>query len=73
MEEALKEQISKLLIELRTAKGYSQEKLANVADVDRSYISRIERKMTIPTVSLLIKICEPLEIKASGFLSKMGE
>ncbi|MEO9484556.1 MAG: helix-turn-helix transcriptional regulator [Ekhidna sp.] len=71
MEEKLRDRISSLLIELRTAKGYSQEKLANLADVDRSYISRIERKLIVPTISHLIKICGPLDILASDFLKRV--
>ena len=71
MQEALKDRISKHLIELRTAKGYSQEKLANLADVDRSYVSRIERKMIVPTITNLIKICKKLDITASEFLKKV--
>jgi len=71
MEDDLKDRISTLLIELRAAKGYSQEKLANLADVDRSYISRIERKLIIPTVYKLIKICQPLGIQASEFLKRV--
>ncbi|WP_436516352.1 helix-turn-helix domain-containing protein [Ekhidna sp. To15] len=71
MEDQLKDRISSLLIELRTAKGYSQEKLANLADVDRSYISRVERKLIVPTISHLIKICQPLGITASEFLKRV--
>ena len=71
MEDALKERISKQLTELRTAKGYSQEKLANLADVDRSYISRIERKMMMPTLLNLIKICNALDVKASDFVREL--
>ncbi len=71
MEDALKDRISKQLIEFRTANGLSQEKLANLADVDRSYISRIERKIIMPTISNLIKICKPLGMKASEFLREV--
>ena len=71
MQEALKERISKHLIELRTAKGYSQEKLANLAYVDRSYVSRIERKMIVPTIMNLMKICEHLDISVSEFMKRV--
>ena len=71
MEDGLKDRISKHLIALRTAKGYSQEKLANLANVDRSYVSRIERKMAVPTISNLIKLCKHLDISASDFLKRV--
>ncbi len=71
MEDALKKAISEELIELRNAKNLSQEKLANLANVDRSYISRIERGLIVPTVAHLIKLCGPLGIKASEFMRRV--
>jgi transcriptional regulator with XRE-family HTH domain len=51
---------------LRHAKGLSQEMLAYDADVDRSYISRLERGIphaSIETIGKLVDIlqCEPAE------------
>ncbi|MEP7168051.1 MAG: helix-turn-helix transcriptional regulator [Bacteroidota bacterium] len=45
--------------EFREHLGWSQEKLAQVSDCDREYISRVERKITDPQSSTL----EPIILK----------
>lgn len=42
-EEALIRRFGALVRRLRTAKGYSQERLAEVCRIDRSYVGMIER------------------------------
>jgi transcriptional regulator with XRE-family HTH domain len=39
----IKEKFGKRVKDLRIAKGVSQEKLANLADIDRTYIPGIEK------------------------------
>lgn len=53
---------------LRVAKGISQERLANVAVVDRTYVSRLERKMENPSIGILDKIAEALGVHVSELL-----
>jgi transcriptional regulator with XRE-family HTH domain len=45
---------------LRVAAGISQEALAVDAGVDRTYVSRIERNLENPTVTVLEKIARAL-------------
>jgi len=59
------EVFGKVLRELRTTKGISQEKLAEYCDLDRTYISLLERGLRQPTITTLFKIAKALEIKAS--------
>ncbi len=47
---------------LRVAKGFSQERLADEAEVDRTYISRFERKMENPSIGVVEKIAEALGV-----------
>jgi transcriptional regulator with XRE-family HTH domain len=46
---------------LRTSKGFSQEKLAEFADLDRTYISGVERG--IRNISLVNICCLALALK----------
>jgi len=46
---------------LRVARGISQENLAVDADVDRTYISRLERGIENPTMKTLDKLAKALD------------
>ena len=45
---------------LRAAKGVSQEKLAEKADIDRTYVSGIERGVRNPGIKTVIGIARAL-------------
>lgn len=47
---------------LRVEKKLSQERLADLASVDRTYVSRLERKMENPSIGVLDKIAAVLEV-----------
>ncbi|WP_334368852.1 helix-turn-helix domain-containing protein [Bradyrhizobium sp. AZCC 1578] len=49
----------------RVERGLSQEKLAVDAQVDRTYVSSLERGMENPTVSVLERLAEALSIQIS--------
>ncbi|MEP1095918.1 MAG: helix-turn-helix transcriptional regulator [Cyclobacteriaceae bacterium] len=68
MLDELKITIGKVLFDLRNEKGLSQEKLANLTDLDRSYISRIERGLQNPSVGNLFSISKALEVSPSEFV-----
>ena len=53
---------------LRVAKGISQERLAAEAGVDRTYVSRLERKIENPSIGILDKIAEALGAHISELL-----
>jgi transcriptional regulator with XRE-family HTH domain len=57
---------------LRTAKSVSQEDLADIADMDRSHLGRIERGERNVTALNLIKISKALGVKASEVLNLAG-
>lgn len=48
----------------RLAAGLTQEKVALKADLDRSYLSELERDESSPTVFTLKRICRVIGIKA---------
>ncbi len=50
------------LKELRWSKGLSQEQLAEKADINSKYLSRMERGTENPTLDMLIKLSRALEV-----------
>ena len=52
----------------RTAMGLSQEKLGEVAGLDRTYISGVERGVRNPTISSLGRIAAALQCDLSAIL-----
>ncbi|MEQ9553216.1 MAG: helix-turn-helix transcriptional regulator [Coleofasciculus sp. G3-WIS-01] len=57
----------------RTAKGWSQEYLAEVADLHRTYISQLERGLKSPSVRILYQITTALGITMSELLEIVEE
>jgi len=58
-----------ILREIRTGKGISQEKLAEYCDLDRTYISLLERGQRQPTLTTIFRLAEALEISPSELIS----
>lgn len=52
----------------RKDKKLSQEKLALASGVDRSYMSEIERCLANPSLDLLLKISNALDVEPSKLL-----
>jgi DNA-binding XRE family transcriptional regulator len=57
------------LRQLRKQKGYSQQKLATEAEIERSTVKRIELMEVTPTLDVLISICRALEIELSELMN----
>lgn len=49
--------------EVRKSKGISQERLAEMAGIDRSYMGNIERGEKNVTLKKVYEICDALDIK----------
>jgi transcriptional regulator with XRE-family HTH domain len=54
---------------LRVAKGIPQEALAVDAEIDRTYVSRLERNMENPTVAVLERLAKALGSEITGFFA----
>ena len=65
---ALKQALSSNIQRIRKEQGISQEKLALKADVDRSYMSQIERCLANPSIDALLRISNALEVAPSELL-----
>jgi DNA-binding XRE family transcriptional regulator len=55
---------------LRLAQGLSQEALALEAELDRTYISQIERGISNPSVLVLLKVASILRVEISDLFIK---
>ena len=47
---------------LRADRGFSQDKLAELADIDRTYLSGIERGVRNPGIKAVLKLCRALHV-----------
>lgn len=54
----------------RKALGISQEKLALESDVDRTYVSQLERQIANPSLAILCRMAEVLQCDLIALLSK---
>lgn len=55
----------------RLAAGIAQEQLAHQADLERSYLGRIERGQSQPTLFVVLKIAAALGLQGAELVSEM--
>lgn len=67
------ELISRNIRRLRTAYGVSQTRLADMAGIDRTYISRLERMTENPSVRILDKISHALGVATAELFTPVGQ
>lgn len=60
----IKGRLARNLVRLRVARGWSQEELADQAELHRTYVSGIERKVRNPTILILERLAKALKVKA---------
>jgi transcriptional regulator with XRE-family HTH domain len=61
----------KILFGLRTAKALSQEALAAECELDRNYISLLERGLRQPTLTTIFKIAKALNVSPSSIIKEV--
>ena len=62
------ERVGKRLVDIRTQKNISQEKLQELSGFDTRQIGRIERAETNASISIIQKIASALNIEVSELL-----
>ncbi|PDT65073.1 transcriptional regulator [Bradyrhizobium ottawaense] len=67
---AIREILALNLIKYRQAAGLSQEELAHRADIDRTYISSIERCKYAASIDVLDRLARELGVEAAELLQK---
>ena len=59
----IKQKLGLKIKELRKSKGLSQEKLANLAEIDRTYLPTIEKGERNVSIEVIEKLAKALEVK----------
>ncbi len=68
----IREVLALNLRKLRQARGLSQEELAARAEIDRTYVSSLERCVYAATIDMLDKLAHALEVEAAELLVRPG-
>ena len=71
VESNLKESFGKVLAQLRKEHGVSQQELADNCNMERAFVSRMERAISQPTITVVFKIADYFEIKPSEMIEKL--
>ncbi|HAW6249022.1 TPA: helix-turn-helix transcriptional regulator [Legionella pneumophila] len=69
----LRKNVAKTIRKIRKQKQFSQEELAELANLDRTYISGVERNTRNITLDSLELIISALSISTEEFLSALAE
>jgi ribosome-binding protein aMBF1 (putative translation factor) len=64
------EQFSLVLRQMREERGWSQEQLAERADLNRSYLGEVERGRAVPSIITVSKLASALEIQLSSLIAR---
>ncbi|WP_457581103.1 helix-turn-helix domain-containing protein [Ensifer canadensis] len=54
----------------RQEKGLSQEELAHLADIDRTYVSSLERCVYSPSIEVLDRLAKALNVEAADLIKR---
>jgi transcriptional regulator with XRE-family HTH domain len=68
---SLPERFGYLLVELRKAKKLSQSQLGIDCDLDRTFISLLERGERQPSITTLFKIAKALGVSPSSIIKEL--
>lgn len=69
--EDIKVNFGKRVKQLRLSKGYSQEKLAEISDLDRTYVPGIEAGKRNVSLIVIEKIANAFEISISELMNNI--
>lgn len=67
----LNQSIAQALVKYRHLSQLSQEELADLAGIHRTYVSQIERGLKMPTLAILFKIASALKVKPSDLVQEI--
>lgn len=73
MESILRKGTAITLRKIRTTQGLSQEQLAKISGIDRTYISGVERGVRNITLDSLETLIKALDITPTEFLTELQE
>jgi transcriptional regulator with XRE-family HTH domain len=67
----LKQAFGIVIRELREENELSQQELADFSEVDRTYISDLERGLNYPSLNTIYKLADVLKIKPSKLIERV--
>ncbi|KQP20046.1 helix-turn-helix transcriptional regulator [Pseudorhodoferax sp. Leaf267] len=73
MPTALVEHFGISVRQLREQRGWSQEQLAALSGLNRSYVGEIERGQVIVSIVTVQKLASALELDAAGLLARSAQ
>lgn len=73
IKKSLAANFGRVIAEARAASGKSQEELAALAGVHRTYIGDIERGRKSPTLDVITALAQALGTKASALIARAEE
>ena len=65
--------LARNLKSIRLSKGLAQERLALEADVDRTVVSKIERAVTNPSLDVLLRLANMLDVQLIDLLASNAD
>ena len=68
MADVVDQVLGQALRKLRTDKGWSQAELALRAEMNRNYLSLVELGRNSPSVRMLLRLCQALDVPAADVL-----
>ena len=70
-ERELAKEFGRVLRAARTERGLSQEQLALDCEIDRTYVSLLERGLRQPTIGIIFRLSGALGVRASKFIGQV--
>jgi transcriptional regulator with XRE-family HTH domain len=64
------ERFGQAVRQLREARGWSQQRLARRAELNRSYTGEVERATVMPSLATAAKLAQALEVPLSQLISR---
>jgi len=69
----LKKVFAKVLKEIRLEHGLSQQALADYCDLERVYISKLERGISMPSIETIFRIAEVLKMGPEELVERINK
>jgi len=67
----IKHAFGRVLFTLREEKGASQKEVADNCDLERAYVSRLERGLLQPTITTVIKLAEYFNVSPGDIVNQV--
>ncbi len=73
MSKKVKKAFGKALRELRKKRGLSQLDVSTASDLDRAYMSELERGLKNPSLETIFRLADAMEMSAVELIKKTAE